>query len=156
MGLEASKAPKPSEAPKSAEALRFRPEDVGEVAQNLVNIGRVGLIARTVLIDAGMAELVVASALLIVFEHLIGLTHLNELLLRVLVTLQMRQGGMNRNLVGIGMVLLGQLEIVLLDLRLGGILGNAEDLEMSGKSKEYFVVIALEVGNRGMEGTHVP
>lgn len=63
---------------------------------------------------------------------------------------------MNRNLVGIGMVLLGQLEIVLLDLRLGGILGNAEDLEMSEKSKEYFVVIALGVGNRGMEGTHVP
>lgn len=63
---------------------------------------------------------------------------------------------MNRNLVGIGMVLLGQLEIVLLDLRLGGILGNAEDLEMTEKSKEYFVVIALEVGNRGMEGTHVP
>ena len=145
MGLEASEAPKPSEAPKSAEALRFRPEDVGEVAQNLVNIGRVGLIARTVLIDAGMAELVVASALLIVFEHLIGLTHLNELLLRALVTLQMRHRGMNRNLV-----------IVLLDLRLGGILGNAEDLEMSEKSKEYFVVIALGVGNRGMEGTHVP
>ena len=126
------------------------------MAQNLVNIGRVGLIARTVLIDAGMAELVVASALLIVFEHLIGLTHLNELLLRALVTLQMRHRGMNRNLVGIGMVLLGQLEIVLLDLRLGGILGNAEDLEMSEKSKEYFVVIALGVGNRGMEGTHVP
>lgn len=63
---------------------------------------------------------------------------------------------MNRNLVGIGMVLLGQLEIVLLDLRLGGILGNAEDLEMTEKSKEYFVVIALGVGNRGMEGTHVP
>ena len=63
---------------------------------------------------------------------------------------------MNRNLVGIGMVLLGQLEIVLLDLRLGGILGNAENLEMSEKSKEYFVVIALGVGNRGMEGTHVP
>lgn len=91
MGLEASKAPEPSEAPKSAEALRFRPEDVGEVAQNLVNIGRIGLIARTVLIDAGMAELVVAGALLVVLEHLIGLTHLNELLLGALVALGMRE-----------------------------------------------------------------
>ena len=55
------------------------------------------------------------------------------------------------------MVLLGGLEIVLLDLRLGGIFGNTENLESEKEiEREYFVVIALVVGNRRMEGTHVP
>ena len=63
---------------------------------------------------------------------------------------------MSGNLVGVGVVFLGELEIVLFDLRLRGISGNTENLGMREKPKEYFVVIALEVGNRGMEGTHVP
>ena len=63
---------------------------------------------------------------------------------------------MSGNLVGVGMVFLGELEIVLFDLRLRGISGNTENLGMREKPKEYFVVIALGVGNRGMEGTHVP
>lgn len=63
---------------------------------------------------------------------------------------------MSGNLVGVGMVFLGELEIVLFDLRLRGISGNTENLGMREKPKEYFVVIALGVGNREMEGTHVP
>lgn len=63
---------------------------------------------------------------------------------------------MSGNLVGVGVVFLGELEIVLFDLRLRGISGNTENLGMREKPKEYFVVIALGVGNRGMEGTHVP
>lgn len=89
--LEAAEAPKPAEAAEAAEALRLRPEDVGEMAQDLIDVGRVGLVARAALVHAGMTELVIARALLVVFENLVRLAHFNELLLGVLVALRMRE-----------------------------------------------------------------
>src|SRR5699024_9556829 len=68
-------------------------------------------------IHPGVAELVVAGALLLVGEHLIGLVDLLELGLGILVA------G-----VQVGVVLLGLLPVGLLDLIVAGPLGHAQDL----------------------------
>ena len=89
--LVASEAAKASKASKAAESLRLRAENIGEVAQNLVDVSAVRLIGGSVLLDAAVAELVIARALLVVLQHLIGLTHLDKLLLGALIALDNHQ-----------------------------------------------------------------
>ena len=63
------------------------------------------------------AESVVLLPLGVVGEHLVGLGHLLELFLRVVIAL-----------VGVGMVLLGQLVVGLLDVFRGGVFGHVQGL----------------------------
>ena len=86
-------------------------------------------------VDPGMAVLVVGRALLRVGEHLVGLLGLLELLFRRLGVI---------TLVAVRVVLHGQLAVGLLDLVLGRVLGNAEDL----------VVVALRHGKLSENGFH--
>ena len=79
--------PETAETAKALVAARLTAENVGEVPQQLVHVHVAGLVAAAVLVHAHLTVLVVAGTLLIVLQHLIRLAHLDELLLRILVTL---------------------------------------------------------------------
>ena len=78
---------KPSESTEPLVAARFTAEYVGEVTQQLVHVHVGRLVPATILVDSHLTVLVVTGTLLIVLQHLVRLTHLDELLLRILVAL---------------------------------------------------------------------